>query len=137
MVSDEQIRSEDCLLPLFYPLSFKTRSRSSHQRSSIKRCSQNFRKIHMKTPVSESLYLIGVSGTGVCEFWGILKNSFSTEHLRTIASEARLVHFIPLVSFCTLKTFLFSTASFVHPFNIGKIICPDYKNINNKNILPF
>ena len=65
-----------------------------------KRCFEKFRKIHRKTPVSESFFnkvadrpatlfkketLLQVFS---CEFYEICKNSFSTEHLQRTASES-------------------------------------------------
>ena len=51
---------------------------------------RNFAKIHKKTPVSESLFRINFIKNEIlaqvfsCEFCEISKNTFFTEHLRTI-----------------------------------------------------
>ena len=59
------------------------------------RCSENFRKIHRKTLLPESLFkketLIKketLAQVFFCEFWEILKNTFFTERLRTTASQS-------------------------------------------------
>ena len=64
-----------------------------------KRCSWKFHKIHRKTPVPESLFLIKLQALGTlaqvfsCEFCEISKNTFFTEYVWTTASEWKLQGF--------------------------------------------
>ena len=70
-------------------------------------CPQKFRKIHRKTHVSESLFLIKLqvetykfinqetlTQVFPCEFCKIFKNTFFTEHLWMVASGLLLLFFL-------------------------------------------
>ena len=69
-----------------------------------KSCSQKFRKLHRKTPVSESLAQV-VS----CGFWKIFQNTFFTEHLWTTASEE-----VQGVQYSKYIFFVLKNGSFIH-----------------------
>ena len=73
--------------------------RSSHLRCSAKKMFSKFRKIHRKTPVPEPKICNFIKKETLaqlfgCELCKISKNTFSTEHLRTTASEIFSVAFL-------------------------------------------